>query len=403
MQGSLAAMLIALVVTIAGCAPTSTSPAAIAGSPTVGPTGGSGGSSAPALTATASPMSVGPGPTPSGPTLASGATLPPCVPRAPKASATVTFVASGDAWAMSPRGADLACLFAVADPGRFAWGPLGDRVLLAGVEVRGVAGGPSLPANDAPIATIAWSRPTGKSIIFSPGDGMRLEKAPLDGGAIEDVTPLPASTYLSVTYHPSGEAFAFAVARADGQSIWISTNRGGKPTQLVFSTEGTTFGAMAFDPDGTHLVYAAQHADDHAELHIIDITDPSRAPVAWEGPVGRTIVDLVPGPKTGSVAWTTATTSCADRVAMVRTAEASAAIIPGAAGPTRVLGWLNGTTLLVGIGGCDGPIALSAVDVSTGADVPLISGVATAAARAPVATPPAPLPRNVVIGGSGFS
>jgi hypothetical protein len=266
-----------------------------------------------------------------------------------------------------------------------------------------VAGGPSLAASSQPISTIAWSRPTGKSIVFSPGDGTRLEKIHVDGTPIEDVTPLPASKYLRVAYHPSGEAFAFAVARAEGQSIWISSNLGAKPAQLVFSTEGTTFGAIGFEADGRHLLYAAQHADNHPELHRLDITDPSKAPVVWEGSAGRTILDLLPGTSTGTVAWTTSTTSCADRVAMVKTPAGTATVLPGAAGPTQAVGWLNATQVLVASGGCNGPIDLSAVDVSSGTVVPLVSGVTIAAARAPVLTPPAPLPKNTVTQGSGFS
>jgi len=403
MQKSIVVTLLTLGFAASACTSTPPGPASPVVSPTSRPSSDVARSSAPSETATATTPTASPVASLAVPTLASGGALPACAPRAPKASATVTFVALGHAWAMSPSGTDLSCLFAVADAGPFAWGPLGDRVLLAGVEVKGVAGGPSLAANDVLIATVTWSRPTGKSIVFAPGDGTRLEKAHLDGAPIEDVTPLPSSRYLSVTYHPSGEAFAFAVARAEGQSIWISSNLGAKPTQMVFSTEGTTFGAMGFDPDGKHLVYAAQHADNHAELHIIDVTDPTSAPLAWEGPVGRTILDLVPGTRTGTVAWTTATTSCADRVAMVRTPAGIATVIPDAGAPTRALGWLSATKLLVGIGGCDGSLALSAVDVSSGSVVPLVSGVATAAARAPVPTPPAPLPKSVVTSGSGFS
>ena len=100
-------------------------------------------------------------------TLASGVPLPVCTPRAPAASDTVTFVASGYAWAMSPSGDHLTCLFAVADLGPFEWGPLGDRVLLGGMEVKGVAGGPSLVASGQTFSTFIWSRPTGKSIVYA--------------------------------------------------------------------------------------------------------------------------------------------------------------------------------------------------------------------------------------------
>ena len=49
------------------------------------------------------------------------------------------------------------------------------------------------------------------------------------------------------------------------------------------------------------------------------------------------------------------------------------------------------------------PLDLSAVDLTTSSVVPLVSGVALAATRAPVPTPFAALPKNVVLKGSGFS
>jgi hypothetical protein len=346
---------------------------------------------------------VSPIPSPSGATLASGDALPTCSPSDPPTSATVTFVAEGHAWALNSSGGDLTCLFAVDDAGPFEWGPLGDRALLGALEVKGIAGGPSLAASKNGVSTVTWSRPTGTSIVYAAGAGTSLHKVHVNGAPTQDVTPLPSSTYLRVAYHPSGEAFAFAVARADGQSIWLSSNLGAKPAAMVFSTEGTTFGAMGFDVDGKHLIYAAQHADNHAELHSIDITDPTRAPVVWEAPIGTTIPELFPGPVTGSVAWTTSTTSCEDSVAMVQTEAGAKPALSGTAGPTQAIGWLDATHLLVAAGGCDGPLDLSAVDLTSGSIVPLVSGVAIAAARAPVPTPAPPLPKNVATQGSGFS
>ncbi|HEY8988216.1 MAG TPA: hypothetical protein VIM39_04280 [Candidatus Limnocylindrales bacterium] len=335
--------------------------------------------------------------------LASGVALPACVPAAPIASATVTFVASGDAWALSPTGSDLTCLFPVTDPGPFEWGPLGDRVLIGGLEVKGVAGGPSLAASDQTFATVTWSRPTGTAIVYAPTANKSLEKVFVNGTAPQHVTPLPSSRYLSVTYHPSGEAYAFAVELAGSQSIWMSTNKGKTPVRLVFSTEGTKFGAMGFEADGKHLLYAAQHADNHPELHRIDVTDTTKAPVAWAGPVGSTIVDIQPGLTSGTAAWTTGAASCADSIAMAQTPAGTVRALPDATRPTRAVGWLGATQLLVATGGCGEPLDLSVVDVSSGSIVPLVSGVSVAAVRTPVPTPPAPLPEPVTALGEGFS
>lgn len=156
--------------------------------------------------------------------LASGVALPACVPAAPAASDTVTFVASGQAWALSPSGDHLTCLFAVEDAGPFVWGPLGDRVLLGGLEVKGLAGGPNLAASDQTFGAVTWSKPTGKSIVYAPASDAGLAKVLVAGTTTQDVTPLPSSTYLSVTYHPSGEAFATTVERDGSESIWMSSN-----------------------------------------------------------------------------------------------------------------------------------------------------------------------------------
>src|SRR5439155_23857323 len=62
-----------------------------------------------------------------------------CVEATPTPGADVAFVAAGHAWAVDPRQpATVTCLFAVDDAGFFSWGPLGDRVVLSGLEVRGV-------------------------------------------------------------------------------------------------------------------------------------------------------------------------------------------------------------------------------------------------------------------------
>ena len=347
--------------------------------------------------------SVGPTPSPPGPALASGEALPACDPGEPEPSDTVTFVASGFAWAIGPSGDHLTCLFPVEDAGPFQWGPLGDRVLLGGLEVKGVADGPSREVTDQQVRAITWSRPTGKSIVYAPADDASLEKILVAGTRIQNVTPpLPALTYLSVTYHPSGEALAFAAEQGGKQSIWMTSNTGKSPGRLVFSEEGTTFGALGFEVDGTHLLYAAQHADNHPELHRIDVTDTTKAPVVWEGTVGQMVLDVQPGFVNGSAAWTIGTTSCGSTTAMVQTAAGTGPALPDVDAPTRAIGWLGATRLLVATGGCDAPLGLLAVDVSDGSTVPLVSGVVAAAVRTPVPTPPAPMPKLAATEGSGF-
>jgi hypothetical protein len=88
---------------------------------------------------------------------------------------------------------------------------------------------------------------------------------------------------------------------------------------------------------------------------------------------------------------------------MAQTPAGTVRALPDEVRPTRAVGWLGATLLLVATGGCDESLDLSAVDVATGSIVPLVSGVSVAAVRTPVPTPPAPLPRPVTALGEGFS
>jgi len=333
---------------------------------------------------------------PGGPRLATGEALPETCPAAPATTAaTVAFVANGRAWALAPDGTGLACLFDVADPGPFAWGPLGDRVVLANLEIRGLDGAPSRDVQELAPPAFSWGRPTGKSVVFIRADGSRLEKIHLGRTAVEDITPIPNVRYLNVVYHPSGLALAFVVKRRQ-ESLWLSSNVGLEPKRVVFTEVGTTFGAMDFTVNGKRLLYAAQHNDDHADLHTIDLTDTSTAPVLWSGPVGEHILEIHAGPGASTAAFT-AGTSCGDSAAMARTPNRPRGLelLPGKERPTRAVGWLGGQEVLVAAGDCDGPFDLFAVDVASGSATPLVVDVAAASVRTPAPTPPPPLPESV--------
>jgi hypothetical protein len=333
--------------------------------------------------------------------LASGAALPStCTPGKPRNSDTVAFVSGGHAWALSPDGSRLTCLFDVTDPGPFLWGPLGDRALLGGFEVKGLPGALTLPASELQSGPVSWGRPTGKSIAIVSDDGGALEKVHLNGDALEDITPLKDTRYLNVAYHPSGLAIAFSVQRGVARSIWISSNEGAKPKRLVFSTQGTQFGVLGFGDDGSSFYYAAVHAGGTSVLHELSLENPTEVGAIASAPPGKQVLDIRPGLASRAVAWTVGS-SCSDSVAMARGADGKRLAVPGGSKPTHAIGWLDEKRLLVGTGGCSEAMDLSAVEVSTGTSVPLVFGVEAAGVRTAAPTPPPPLPITDASIGSG--
>ena len=148
-----------------------------------------------------------------------------CDGTAPAASAVVAFVAGGRSWAVSPDDpATLHCLFTTPDAGLFSFGPLGDRVALSGLEVRGV-GGSKVSRSKSALRPVyySWSRPTGTTLVFTDGARKRLARADLGQSGARDITPVPDVTYGDVAYHPSGLAIGFVVGNASGSQIYLST------------------------------------------------------------------------------------------------------------------------------------------------------------------------------------
>jgi hypothetical protein len=312
----------------------------------------------------------------------------------------VAFVAAGHAWALSADGTRLTCMFDVENAGPFLWGPLGDRALLGSFEVKGLPGALTLGPSDLQAGPTSWGRPTGKSIVLVSADASALEKVHLDGGPNENVSPLGKTKYLNVTYHPSGLALVFSVERGGGQSIWMSSNTGAKPRRLIFSKGGTTFGALAFADDGIGFYYEALHAGGASVLHELSLDKPNELRALWSAPPGQQIMDIRPGPRRGSLAWT-AGSSCDHSVATLQDAGGKKLTVPNGVGAAHALGWLDDRRVLVATGGCSGPYDLKAVDVTSGSAVPLVFGVDTAGVRTPAPTPPPPLPKTDASLGSG--
>lgn len=348
--------------------------------------------------------STGADETPEEPQLASGRPLPVgCVTQRVQADATVSFVAEGRAWALDPATGRVACLFAVRDAGPFAWGPRGDRALLAHLEVKGLGNAPSRPPGRVDPTASSWGRPTGKSIVFVGNGGRALLKAHPAGGGFTDVTPVPGATYERVVYHPSGLAFAFVLRRNGRASIWISSNVGKTPRQLVHGRLHTGFDAISFGDGGTQLYFAARHVDRRVDVHRLQLVGATSAPVVWRGGPEERVTDLVDAPGSGDLAFT-AGRSCESRYSVVVSARhpKGAELMPDER-RSRAVGWLDRKHVLVATGGCGEKLDLYSVDAASLQGRLLARGVDTASVRRAEQFPPPPLPPVVLGAKSSFA
>jgi hypothetical protein len=312
--------------------------------------------------------------------------------RTPPASAILTFVSGGRAWAVAPDDpSTLTCLFSVSAPGYFSWGPRGDRVLLSGLEVRGVGSSVSRPARDISPAYFSWSRPTGTTVIFTDAAMKTIQRADMGTGDLDAITPLTGVTYGDLAYHPSGLAIGFVANGTSASEIWMSTNQGKEAVLLVRADPNVRFGHIAFAHDGTHLFYSVDGPASGAHrLANVDITTGA-AKTAWTGTTAvRDIVELAATPGAGL----TVGGGCQDARAVYSGLDGSAGqnLLPDATTSTAVVGRLDADRFVVSAGGCNGPSDLYVAPVSGGSPKLLISGVQAAALRQAEPTPAPPLP-----------
>jgi hypothetical protein len=320
-----------------------------------------------------------------------------CDGAAPAAGAVVAFVAGGRSWAVSPDDpATLHCLFATPDAGLFSFGPLGDRVALPGLEVRGVGSSASRPKADLHPVYYSWSRPTGTTVVFTDGARHRLARADLGRAATSDITPLPDVTYGDVAYHPSGLAIGFAVTTPAGAELWMSTNQGQNPDRLVSAPAGTTFGHLVFAHDGTDLYYSVDRQDGSHALARYHLPSGDVTPALWTG--GAPVDDIVELGGVPGVALTVGA-GCAAHRALFSLLDGSPGLplSAGVDGPTSIVGRLDPDRFLVAVGGCGRPSDLYVVHATAGGPPPVLLARAVDAAtlRQPEPTPPPPLPTNL--------
>jgi hypothetical protein len=323
-----------------------------------------------------------------------------CDGAAPAAGAVVAFVAGGRSWAVSPDDpATLHCLFPTPDAGLFSFGPLGDRVALTGLEVRGVGSSLARPKSALRPVYYSWSRPTGTTLVFTDGARKRLARADMGQAGTRDITPVQGAgvTYGDVAYHPSGLAIGFVVTDpATNAELYLSTNQGGDAKLLVEAPAGTTFGHIVFAHDGKDLYYSVDRKDGSHALARYNLSEGGVAPALWTG--DAPISNIVEPAGIPAAALTVGATCTAHR-AVFSNLDGSAGIplSAGVDGPTSIVGHLDTDRFLVATGGCNAASDLYIVHVGPDAPPPalLVQGVDTATLRQPEPTPPPPLPKNL--------
>jgi len=331
-------------------------------------------------------------PPPVGTTLADGSALPAGCHGTATANETVGFVAEGRAWALDPDSGSLACLFELADPGPFAFGPQGDRVLLADMRVEGVGPKtPTWPAKGSTPNVFDWGHPLGLAIVYADSTGQPLKRF-MDDGRVEKLSSLPEGTYQTIAYHPSGLALGSIIDEGDRQGIWLSSNEGKDPMRLVFSKPDTVFSSLAFSPDGTQIWWIAQHSGAISEIHWMDLADRTGFETILTRGLAPTAHGLLLAPS-GPLLAATEGEGCADAQAMIIDADGARQAIPHAGQPTQALGWLDASTLLVAAGACGQPAQLFAVAGGAGGHATLlVDGVSVAAPRTVLRDAPTEVP-----------
>ena len=335
-----------------------------------------------------------PGPTVSTPTGPLVAALPDdCGATTPDPRAVVTFVAEGRVWAVAPDDpSTLTCLFDIDDAGIFSWGPRGDRVVLAGLEVRGVGTDVSRPPANLHPSYFSWSRPTGTTVVFSDQRQRTISRADLGSSGVRDITPLPDRTFGDIAYHPSGLAIAFVAKESDGTpSIWISTNTG-ENAELLVQAAGpeTAFEHIVFSHDGVGLLYTLDRGDTHT-VERFDLTTGGIVEMAsFDAPVHE-VIDTAGLPLAFTIA-----ASCQERTVFTQVRPDAGApvqpVVVEAGPPLTALGRLDSSRVVVAAGGCDAPSDLYVTNTVSGETRMLVRSVDAAAMRTPEPSPPPPLP-----------
>jgi hypothetical protein len=174
--------------------------------------------------------------------------------------AQVSFVLGGELFVARRTGRLARCVLEIPRPLDLDWGPQGDRVQFG--DLRRYEGDGVVSLDDT-AESIAWSRPTGRAIVYVSGG--RLLKVDAFGDEPFDISFL--ADHDEVVYHPAGTHVAVTGTADDGTyGLWLATNLGQDAQLLAIGEDARRIFSLAFAHDGTTVYYAAEHAD-HYDVH----------------------------------------------------------------------------------------------------------------------------------------
>ena len=203
-------------------------------------------------------------------TTAAGALPDGCTGDAPSpTTAPVAFVAGGPGLGDHRRTAAGcgACSRWATRARLLLWGPRGDRVVLDGLEVRGVGAPVWRQPRGIETVSLTWLGANGNALAFVTPGRLNLASASLGSIELRELTPFRDATYQAVAGHPSGQALAFVIQRAGASEVWMASNNGNGQARLVPPTRAR-LGPLAFSAGGKALYYGSRQPDGTHRLEV---------------------------------------------------------------------------------------------------------------------------------------
>jgi hypothetical protein len=307
-------------------------------------------------------------------------------PRHPQ----VSFVLGDELFVAAAAAKVARCALEIETPSDVEWGPEANRLHFGDLRR---SDGNRLVSIDDTSESVAWSRPTGTSVVYvSEG---RLMKVNAFGSEPFDISFLV--DHDEVVYHPAGTHIAVAGTADDGTyGLWLATNVGEEPQLLAIGEDARRIFSLSFAHDGTTLYYAAEH-DDRYDVHSLRLALQDEEGRTREAELGT--LDSAPTEMGDVVAsefigeWIAYSVGSCEEKKTTRISRGGSVTELGgdlAGRSTEPVGWLpgGGLVVLAREAGCEGPGTL--YEWKNERSTRLAPGVSAAGVRVVLPPPPGP-------------